>query len=99
MSCSITGTNNIYTPSVINGLESLNQALLTVTGQQVAIVVVKVSEQIARIDNPESGLAADDEFIFVGYRPFPCRYLPVCRDQRSVVTSGYLLMRRRLLLS
>lgn len=59
--------NNEYTPGVLNGIESLNQALLTVTGQQVAIVVVKVSEQIARVENPESGLAADNEFIFVGY--------------------------------
>ena len=54
-------------PGIIPGTESINQALLTVTGQQVAIIVVKVSEQIARIDNPGSGLAADNEFILVGY--------------------------------
>ena len=59
--------NNNTTVEMIPGLESLNQALLTITEQQVATIVVKVSEQIARIENPESGMAADDEYIFVGY--------------------------------
>ena len=54
-------------PGVLSGIESLNQALLTVTKQQLAVVVVKVTEQIARIENPESGMASDNEFIFVGY--------------------------------
>ena len=56
-----------YTLGILPGIESLNQALHTITGPQLAITVVKVTEQIARIENPESGMAADDEFIFVGY--------------------------------
>lgn len=49
------------------GIETLNQALIFNAGQQVGIVVVKISEQISRIFNPISGVSSNDRFIYVGY--------------------------------
>lgn len=60
-------SNLVTDPAILPGVEGLNQALLTTTEQQVAIVVVKVTEQIARIDNPESGVASNQDLIYAGY--------------------------------
>ena len=58
---------NPYSPGILPGVEGLNQALLITTEQEVAIVVVKVSEEIARIFNPAAGIAASERYIYVGY--------------------------------
>ena len=56
-----------YSPGILPGIEGLNDTLLTTTEQQVAICVVKVSEQVARIFNPSSGISSDERYIYVGY--------------------------------
>jgi hypothetical protein len=58
---------NPYSPGILPGIEGLNQALLITTEQEVAIVVVKVAEEIARIFNPAAGIAASERYIYVGY--------------------------------
>ena len=58
---------NPYSPGILPGVEGLNQALLITTEQEVAIVVVKVAEEIARIFNPAAGIAASERYIYVGY--------------------------------
>lgn len=52
---------------ILSGIQGLNKSLLTTTEQQVGIVVIKVSEQIARIYNPSSGIASDNRYIYIGY--------------------------------
>ena len=51
----------------INGVQTLAISLLITTKQMVGIVVVKVSEEIARMINPASGEMGSDRFIYVGY--------------------------------
>ena len=58
---------NNYSPGILPGVETLNQALIYNAGQQVGIVVVKISEQISRIFNPISSVSSDSRFIYVGY--------------------------------
>ncbi len=58
---------NPYSPGILPGVEGLNQALLITTEQEVAIVVVKVAEEVARIFNPAAGIAASERYIYVGY--------------------------------
>jgi hypothetical protein len=58
---------NPYSPGILPGIEGLNQALLITTEQEVAIVCVKVAEEIARIFNPAAGIAASERYIYVGY--------------------------------
>merc|ERR1711990_579480 len=58
---------NPYSPGILPGVEGLNQALLITTEQEVAIVCVKVAEEIARIFNPAAGIAASERYIYVGY--------------------------------
>jgi hypothetical protein len=54
-------------PKILLGVQGLNKSLLTTTEQQVGIVVIKISEQIARIYNPISGISSDQRYIYVGY--------------------------------
>ena len=54
-------------PGILPGIEGLNQALLITTEQEVAIVVIKVAEEVARIFNPAAGIAASERYIYVGY--------------------------------
>ena len=58
---------NPYSPGILPGIEGLNQALLITTEQEVAIVVIKVAEEVARIFNPAAGIAASERYIYVGY--------------------------------
>lgn len=67
------GTNNSqpglspYSPGIIPGIQSLNASLHITTEQEVAIVVIKVAEEVARIQNPMSGQFAESRFIWLGY--------------------------------
>ena len=56
-----------YSPGILPGIEGLNQALLITTEQEVAVVTVKVAEEVARIFNPAAGIAASERYIYVGY--------------------------------
>ena len=58
---------NPYSPGILPGVEGLNQALLITTAQEVAVVTVKVAEEVARIFNPAAGIAASERYIYVGY--------------------------------
>jgi hypothetical protein len=49
------------------GVQGFEESLTYNTGQQVAITVIKVSEQVARIFNPIAGVGADNRYIYVGY--------------------------------
>ena len=49
------------------GIQGLYRTLLISTDQLLAVLVVKVSEEIARIPNPASGFMSADRFIYVGY--------------------------------
>lgn len=49
------------------GLQGFNKSLLISTIQNLTILVVKVTEEIARIPNPISGIANNERFIYVGY--------------------------------
>ena len=57
-------TNNL---GIMPGVQNFNSTLLTTNQQMVALVVIKVTEQVARIPNPSSGVAGDNKFIYVGY--------------------------------
>ena len=60
--------NGRYHQHQINpGLQGFYRTLLISTQQLVAILVVKVSEEIARVPNPASGEMGQDRFIYVGY--------------------------------
>merc|ERR1711904_281393 len=61
------GQMGFFTNNILPGGEGLNQALLITTEQEVAIVCVKVAEEIARIFNPAAGIAASERYIYVGY--------------------------------
>ena len=50
-----------------SGLQGFNKSLLISTIQNLTILVVKVTEEIARIPNPISGIANNERFIYVGY--------------------------------
>lgn len=52
---------------IIPGIQNFNNTLITTTQQMVALVVVKVTEQVARIPNPSSGVSSEEAFIYVGY--------------------------------
>lgn len=54
-------------PSVLQGVQGFDLSLLNITGQQLAFVVIKVTEQVARIINPAAGVGATNQFIYVGY--------------------------------
>lgn len=49
------------------GIQGFNSTLLLSTAQLLSILVVKVSEEIARVFNPAAGSASDNRFIYVGY--------------------------------
>lgn len=51
----------------LNGVQELGVTLLLSTKQLLSIVVIKVSEEIARIINPAAGISNDDRFLYVGY--------------------------------
>jgi hypothetical protein len=53
--------------NIAAGIQELNESLLMTTEQQVGIIVVKVSEQIARIYNPAAGIASSQRYLYVGY--------------------------------
>ena len=52
---------------MFQGVQGFEESLTYNTGQQVAITVIKVSEQVARIFNPNAGVGADNRYIYVGY--------------------------------
>lgn len=52
---------------IIPGIQGLNSTLITTTQQMVALVVIKVTEQVARIPNPVAGVGSNQNFIYVGY--------------------------------
>ena len=52
---------------LLPGVETLNSALLVSTKQLVALVVIKVTEQIARVFNPAAGTSSNNRFIYLGY--------------------------------
>ena len=52
---------------IIPGIQNFNNSLITTTQQMVALVVVKVTEQVARIPNPSAGIGGQEAFIYVGY--------------------------------
>ncbi len=49
------------------GIQGFYRTLLISTSQILAVLVVKVSEEIARVLNPASGEMGQDRFIYVGY--------------------------------
>jgi len=53
--------------TLLPGTQELNKTIMITTEQQLAIVVVKVSEEIARIYNPISGISSNQRFLYVGY--------------------------------
>ena len=53
--------------TVSPGTQGLNKTILINTEQQLAIVVVKVSEEIARIYNPIAGVGSNQRYLYVGY--------------------------------
>lgn len=68
------GINNVIAPDInytkqqMNpGIQGFYRTLLVSTIQVVAILVVKVSEEIARVINPTCGEIGEDRFIYVGY--------------------------------
>jgi hypothetical protein len=52
---------------MLPGIQGLNDSLLTATEQNLAICVIKVSEEVARIYNPTSGVASSSRYVYVGY--------------------------------
>ncbi len=60
--------NNQQSTQQMNaGIQGFYRTLLISTDQLLAIVVVKVTEQIARVYNPAAGIMAEERFIYVGY--------------------------------
>ena len=55
-----TGLNNA-------GIQGVVETFLISTAQMIAILVVKVTEQVARIYNPAAGEMASERYIYVGY--------------------------------
>lgn len=55
------------TGGIGRGLQGFNTSLTISTVQNLTILVVKVTEQIARIPNPISGISNNERFIYVGY--------------------------------
>ena len=49
------------------GVQGLEETIIDDIGQQIAIVVIKVTEEIARIYNPIASASSDNRFIYVGY--------------------------------
>lgn len=56
-------------PSIITGIQGLENTLIQmrVGFQQVGIVVIKVSEEIARVFNPIAGEKSQERYIYLGY--------------------------------
>lgn len=52
---------------LVPGIEGLNAALITATNQLIGLVVVKVTEQVARTFNPASGASSSQRFLYLGY--------------------------------
>ena len=51
----------------VTGIQTLSSSLILTTKQMVAVLVVKVTEQVARIPNPAAGVSSTNKFIYVGY--------------------------------
>ena len=61
-------TNAKQSTQQINpGVQGFYRSLLISTDQLLSVLVVKVSEEIARVPNPASGEMGQDRFIYVGY--------------------------------
>ena len=58
---------NPYSPGVLPGIEELNQMLMLDLTQNISVIVVKVSEEVARIKNTVAGVSASGRYIYVGY--------------------------------
>jgi hypothetical protein len=74
---------------IIPGIESLNQALIYTTGQYIAIVVIKVTEEVARILNPSAGISAEDREIYVGYDGW-ATFLTSCNPIGPMMAQSYI---------
>ena len=61
------GPTGIDTENVLPGVQGLNPSIIMTTEQQLGLIVVKVSEQIARIYNPVAGASSEQRFLYVGY--------------------------------
>lgn len=54
-------------PPMLPGIQGFLVSLLYTTATQVAIVVIKVGEEIARIFNPTASISSKERFVYVGY--------------------------------
>lgn len=56
-------------PAIAPGVQGLGDTLTAVTpySNNVALIVIKISEEISRIINPISGAGSNEKFIYVGY--------------------------------
>ena len=54
-------------PAFKPGVQFFDETLLVDYKQHASIIVVKVSEEIARIFNPEAGISSPERYIYVGY--------------------------------
>lgn len=56
-------------PSIATGIQGLENTFIQmrIGAQQVGIVVVKVSEEIARVFNPIAGVGSPERYIYIGY--------------------------------
>lgn len=78
-----------YSPGILPGVEGLNQALLITTEQEVAIVCIKVAEEVARIFNPAAGIAASERYIYVGYDAWGI-FLTTCNPIGPMAAQTYI---------
>jgi hypothetical protein len=78
-----------YSPGILPGVEGLNQALLITTEQEVAIVCIKVAEEVARIFNPAAGIAASERYIYVGYDAWGV-FLTTCNPVGPMAAQTYI---------
>ena len=59
---------NDWTSEVLDpGVQGYNQTFIMTTEQQLALVVVKVAEEVARIYNPVAGASSEQRYLYVGY--------------------------------
>lgn len=49
------------------GIQGFNETLTISTAQMLSILVVKVSEEVARIPNPAAGASSNERYFYVGY--------------------------------
>jgi hypothetical protein len=78
-----------YSPGILPGVEGLNQALLITTEQEVAVVCIKVAEEVARIFNPAAGIAASERYIYVGYDAWGV-FLTTCNPVGPMAAQTYI---------